>query len=95
MMVYSVCLFIFWVAMTSFFISQKHVLMMLMLLEFVSITVLFMLVNFLVNFLFDSTIIIYFIIVMVCEAVMGLVLLTLMVRTHGVDYFKVLSIFLC
>lgn len=47
------------------------------------------------NYMFDDIILIYFIIVMVCEAVIGLVLLTLLVRSHGRDYAKRLLIFRC
>nr|YP_009501914.1 NADH dehydrogenase subunit 4L [Freysuila caesalpiniae]AWU48918.1 NADH dehydrogenase subunit 4L [Freysuila caesalpiniae] len=95
MFIFFGCLYMFWLGLIYFYTMKKHILMMLMVLEFMSLSVLLMIINFLVTFLYDSSIIIYFIIVMVCEAVMGLVLLTLLVRTHGNDYLKVSSIYLC
>nr|YP_010600878.1 NADH dehydrogenase subunit 4L [Cacopsylla jukyungi]WAL33208.1 NADH dehydrogenase subunit 4L [Cacopsylla jukyungi] len=89
------CVFMFYTGMMGFFYVKSHLLTMLMLLEFMSITFLFMLFNFLTNFAYDLSILIYFIIVLVCEAVMGLILLTLFVRCHGSDYFQVSSLFLC
>nr|YP_009139050.1 NADH dehydrogenase subunit 4L [Cacopsylla coccinea]AKE49765.1 NADH dehydrogenase subunit 4L [Cacopsylla coccinea] len=85
----------FYIGMGSFFCMKSHLLTSLILLEFMSITLLFVLLNFLVGFMLDLSILIYFIIVLVCEAVMGLILLTLVVRCHGSDYFQVSSLFLC
>nr|ATD53081.1 NADH dehydrogenase subunit 4L [Psyllidae sp. EMHAU-2015-Zz060501] len=95
MYIFVSCIFMFYIGMMSFFYVKSHLLTMLMLLEFMSITFLFMLFNFLINFIYDLSILIYFIIVLVCEAVMGLILLTLFVRCHGSDYFQVSSMFLC
>nr|YP_009501966.1 NADH dehydrogenase subunit 4L [Psylla alni]AWU49049.1 NADH dehydrogenase subunit 4L [Psylla alni] len=89
------CLFMFYVSVSSFFYKKSHLLIMLMLLEFMSVSVLLMLLNYLCGFNCDFSILIYFIIILVCEAVMGLVLLTLFVRCHGSDYFQTSSIFLC
>nr|YP_009500710.1 NADH dehydrogenase subunit 4L [Diclidophlebia paucipunctata]AWU48892.1 NADH dehydrogenase subunit 4L [Diclidophlebia paucipunctata] len=80
----------------SIFLSMKtHLLMILLSLEFISLIVLLSLVFAMNFFVYDFSLIIYFIIVMVCEAVMGLVLITLLVRTHGSDYIKSLSLFMC
>ncbi|UUF92061.1 NADH dehydrogenase subunit 4L (mitochondrion) [Diaphorina citri] len=89
------CLFMFYFGLSMFFMFKKHILMLLLTLEFLVLIILLMLVNFLMNYMFDDMILIYFIIVMVCEAVMGLVLLTLLVRSHGSDYAKSLLIFSC
>nr|YP_009443408.1 NADH dehydrogenase subunit 4L [Diaphorina lycii]ATR80192.1 NADH dehydrogenase subunit 4L [Diaphorina lycii] len=89
------CLFMFYFGLNMFFMLKKHVLMLLLTLEFLVLTILLMLLNFLMNFMFDGMILIYFIIVMVCEGVMGLVLLTLLVRSHGSDYTKSLMVFSC
>nr|YP_010744971.1 NADH dehydrogenase subunit 4L [Trioza frangulae]WET58371.1 NADH dehydrogenase subunit 4L [Trioza frangulae] len=89
------CLFMFYFGMIMFFMKKKHILMMLMSLEFLSLTMLLLLLNFLVNFMYDLNILVYFIIIMVCEAVMGLCLVTLMVRTHGSDYSKSSLIYSC
>nr|YP_009501901.1 NADH dehydrogenase subunit 4L [Euphyllura phillyreae]AWU48905.1 NADH dehydrogenase subunit 4L [Euphyllura phillyreae] len=75
--------------------SKKHLLMMLLSLEFVSLVILMMMINLLMIFIYDCILIIYFIIIMVCEAVMGLVLLTLIIRTHGMDYMKSSILIMC
>nr|WMH03438.1 NADH dehydrogenase subunit 4L [Cacopsylla picta]WMH03451.1 NADH dehydrogenase subunit 4L [Cacopsylla picta]WMH03464.1 NADH dehydrogenase subunit 4L [Cacopsylla picta]WMH03477.1 NADH dehydrogenase subunit 4L [Cacopsylla picta] len=95
MYIFISCLFMFYISMSSFFYMKSHLLTMLMVLEFMSVTLLLMLLNFLCSFVYDLSILIYFIIVLVCEAVMGLVLLTLFVRCHGSDYFQISSVFLC
>nr|WMH03399.1 NADH dehydrogenase subunit 4L [Cacopsylla melanoneura]WMH03412.1 NADH dehydrogenase subunit 4L [Cacopsylla melanoneura]WMH03425.1 NADH dehydrogenase subunit 4L [Cacopsylla melanoneura] len=95
MYVFISCLLMFYISLSSFFYVKSHLLTMLMLLEFMSVTLLLMLLNFLSGFIYDLSILIYFIIVLVCEAVMGLILLTLFVRCHGSDYFQVSSVFLC
>lgn len=69
--------------------------MILIVLELCGVSILLILVNFFHLFLLDIIVIIYLIIVIVCEGVIGLVLVTLLVRTHGTDYFKVSSIFIC
>nr|YP_009500762.1 NADH dehydrogenase subunit 4L [Trioza urticae]AWU49114.1 NADH dehydrogenase subunit 4L [Trioza urticae] len=95
MLIFSSCLFMFYFGMIMFFMKKKHILMMLLSLEFLSLIMLLLLINFLCGFLYDFNILIYFIIILVCEAVMGLCLLTLMVRTHGSDYSKCLLIYSC
>nr|YP_009501992.1 NADH dehydrogenase subunit 4L [Trioza anthrisci]AWU49073.1 NADH dehydrogenase subunit 4L [Trioza anthrisci] len=88
MLIYFSSLFMFYFGMLTYFLMKKHVLMMLLSLEFLSLILLLMIINFLTVFMYDNMMIIYFIITMVCEAVMGLIMLTLMVRTHGSDYLK-------
>nr|YP_009251212.1 NADH dehydrogenase subunit 4L [Bactericera cockerelli]ANA07533.1 NADH dehydrogenase subunit 4L [Bactericera cockerelli] len=85
----------FYFGMVLFFTLKKHILLMLLTLEFMSLVMLMMLINFLTIYIYDTSIIIYFMIIMVCEAVMGLVLLTLMVRTHGSDYSKSSFMLMC
>nr|YP_009501875.1 NADH dehydrogenase subunit 4L [Aacanthocnema dobsoni]AWU48803.1 NADH dehydrogenase subunit 4L [Aacanthocnema dobsoni] len=89
------CMFMFYLGMITFFSKKSHILMLLLVLEFLSLTLVLLIMNFLVLFMYDIVILIYFIIVLVCEAVMGLVLLTLIVRTHGSDYFKSSSMLMC
>nr|YP_009048857.1 NADH dehydrogenase subunit 4L [Paratrioza sinica]AID54946.1 NADH dehydrogenase subunit 4L [Paratrioza sinica] len=94
-MVSLTCLFMFYFGLILFFGFSKHILMMLLSLEFISLVMLMMIINFLSMFLYDTSIIIYVMIVMVCEAVLGLVLITLMVHTHGSDYSKVIAVLMC
>nr|YP_010021595.1 NADH dehydrogenase subunit 4L [Paurocephala sauteri]QOL10536.1 NADH dehydrogenase subunit 4L [Paurocephala sauteri] len=92
-MFFSILLFL--LGMKMFMSMKKYLLMMLLSLEFLSLILLVNLLNLLNLFSYDSSLIIYFIIIMTCEAVMGLILLTLFSRTHGSDYLKSLNMFMC
>nr|YP_009501953.1 NADH dehydrogenase subunit 4L [Pariaconus pele]AWU49021.1 NADH dehydrogenase subunit 4L [Pariaconus pele] len=89
------CYFMLLVGCLCFFKLSSHILMMLLNLELLSLIILLMMVEFLSLFSYDLTVIIYLIIIMVCEAVIGLVLLTLYIRTHGSDYLKSLTLLMC
>lgn len=65
------------------------------MLEFLRLTIVMYLIFFFCLIIYDFSIIIYFIITIVCEAVIGLVLLTLFVRNHGRDYLQNNFIFIC
>nr|QKK36442.1 NADH dehydrogenase subunit 4L [Trioza erytreae]QKK36468.1 NADH dehydrogenase subunit 4L [Trioza erytreae] len=95
MLIYFSYLFMFYFGMVSFFSIRTHILMMLLMLEFLNLTIIMMIINFMIYFSFDEMIIVYLLIFMVCEAVMGLIMLTLCVRTHGNDYFKSMSLLMC
>lgn len=68
---------------------------MLLSLEILSLLIIRIIIFILRIYNYDSIIIVYFIIILVCEAVIGLVLLTLIVRSHGSDYIKSFRILLC
>nr|YP_010987692.1 NADH dehydrogenase subunit 4L [Psyllopsis discrepans]WON66124.1 NADH dehydrogenase subunit 4L [Psyllopsis discrepans] len=95
MLVFISILFMMYFGMYAYMNSKKHLLMMLLSLEFISLTLLLMISYLLLTFVFDNILIIYFIVIMVCEAVMGLVLLTIIIRTHGSDYIKSSILFKC
>lgn len=85
----------FYFGLKTFFMNKKYLLIMLLRLEFI-VLIIFLIIVFLVRiFNYDFLIIIYFLAVMVCEAVIGLILLTLVVRCHGSDYIKSLFLILC
>nr|AXS66335.1 NADH dehydrogenase subunit 4L [Cucujoidea sp. 6 KM-2017] len=72
----------------SFSMNRKHLLTMLLSLEFVILSLFLVMFNFL--FIFNNEIYfsMIFMTLSVCEGVLGLSLLVLMIRTHGNDYFK-------
>nr|YP_009501940.1 NADH dehydrogenase subunit 4L [Livia junci]AWU48983.1 NADH dehydrogenase subunit 4L [Livia junci] len=90
-----ICMSMMYFGLKMFFSHKKHLILMLLTLEFMSLVILVMLVNMMSMFNYDFSLIIYLIIVMVCEAVMGLVLLTSVVRVHGSDYIKGMSLLMC
>nr|AXS65657.1 NADH dehydrogenase subunit 4L [Cucujoidea sp. 24 KM-2017] len=72
----------------SFSMNRKHLLTMLLSLEFVILSLFLVIFNYLLilgNELYFSMV---FMTLSVCEGVLGLSVLVLMIRTHGNDYFK-------
>nr|YP_009500697.1 NADH dehydrogenase subunit 4L [Anoeconeossa unicornuta]AWU48840.1 NADH dehydrogenase subunit 4L [Anoeconeossa unicornuta] len=79
----------------TFFFNKKHLLMMLLSLELLGLLMILIMTFLISIFSYDMMMLMYFIVILVCEAVLGLVLLTLIVRSHGSDYIKSYSMFLC
>uniref|UniRef100_A0AAU8G9A3 NADH dehydrogenase subunit 4l n=1 Tax=Colposcenia ignota TaxID=3230277 RepID=A0AAU8G9A3_9HEMI len=89
------CLIMFYFGIKTFFMNQSHLLIMLLSLEFLVMVILLMLSFLLGIFGFDYLLMIYFMVILVCEAVLGLILLTMVVRCHGSDYIKSVILSLC
>nr|ALO77228.1 NADH deshydrogenase subunit 4L [Phycosecis limbata] len=72
----------------SFSIKRKHLLLMLLSLEFLVLS-LFLGLNLFLSFMsFEMYFSMIFICFAVCEGALGLSLLVLMIRTYGNDYFQ-------
>nr|YP_009048688.1 NADH dehydrogenase subunit 4L [Byasa alcinous]AHZ89283.1 NADH dehydrogenase subunit 4L [Byasa alcinous] len=71
------------------FISQhKHLLIVLLSLEFIVLSV-FMMMMLMLNFIEnDMYMLMVFLLFSVCEGALGLSILVSMIRTHGNDYFQ-------
>nr|SPP23364.1 NADH dehydrogenase subunit 4L [Byasa alcinous] len=71
------------------FVSQhKHLLIVLLSLEFIVLSIFFfmmMMFNFIEN---DMYMLMVFLLFSVCEGALGLSILVSMIRTHGNDYFQ-------
>nr|YP_010613559.1 NADH dehydrogenase subunit 4L [Graphium sarpedon]WAR51434.1 NADH dehydrogenase subunit 4L [Graphium sarpedon]WHN78815.1 NADH dehydrogenase subunit 4L [Graphium cloanthus] len=71
------------------FVSKhKHLLIVLLSLEFIVLSIFFfmlMFFNFLMN---DMYLLMIFLLFSVCEGALGLSILVSMIRTHGNDYFQ-------
>nr|SPP23442.1 NADH dehydrogenase subunit 4L [Graphium sarpedon] len=71
------------------FVSKhKHLLIVLLSLEFIVLSIFFFLLmffNFLMN---DMYMLMIFLLFSVCEGALGLSILVSMIRTHGNDYFQ-------
>nr|YP_009469534.1 NADH dehydrogenase subunit 4L [Tenebrio obscurus]AVE14893.1 NADH dehydrogenase subunit 4L [Tenebrio obscurus] len=84
--------FMFYVGLLVFSLKRKHLLLMLLSLEFVVLSVyyvLFIYLSYLGNDYFFSMIFLTF---SVCEGVLGLSILVSLIRTHGNDYFQSFSL---
>nr|YP_009692005.1 NADH dehydrogenase subunit 4l [Paradyschiria parvula]QEG77640.1 NADH dehydrogenase subunit 4l [Paradyschiria parvula] len=79
---------VFFSGCISFVMSRKHLLMMLLSLEFIVLSLFMMLMNMLSNFQFEYNLILIYLIFSVCEGALGLSILVSIIRTHGNDYFQ-------
>jgi NADH-ubiquinone oxidoreductase chain 4L len=76
----------------SFCIKRKHLLLILLRLEFVVLGLYFNLYLFLAYFDFEFYFGIIFLTIRVCEGALGLAILVSLVRTHGNDYFQTFNV---
>nr|ALO77128.1 NADH deshydrogenase subunit 4L [Stilpnonotus mexicanus] len=93
MMMYKyICLFMFFSGLLVFSLGRKHLLLMLLSLEFIVLSIylsMFIYLGMINNEYFFSMIFLTF---SVCEGALGLSLLVSLIRTHGNDYFQSFSI---
>nr|YP_010272324.1 NADH dehydrogenase subunit 4L [Meloe mediterraneus]UKE80245.1 NADH dehydrogenase subunit 4L [Meloe mediterraneus] len=81
-------LFMFFMGLIMFSSKRKHLLLMLLSIEFMVLSlyfIMFMYLSLLSNDYFFSMIFLTF---SVCEGGLGLSILVSMIRTHGNDYFQ-------
>uniref|UniRef100_UPI0030033866 NADH dehydrogenase subunit 4L n=1 Tax=Parotis fallacialis TaxID=3112170 RepID=UPI0030033866 len=71
------------------FVSKhKHLLIVLLSLEFIVLSIFFLMVM-LFNYInYDMYMLMVFLVFSVCEGALGLSILVSMIRTHGNDYFQ-------
>lgn len=75
------------------FVSKhKHLLIVLLRLEFIVLRIFFLIVLFLIYIEYDIFILIVFLVFSVCEGALGLSILVSIIRTHRNDYFQRFSI---
>nr|AMP43803.1 NADH dehydrogenase subunit 4L [Satanas sp. KW-2016] len=90
-----VSIILFVVGVMVFVSSRKHLLSMLLSLEFIVLSLFFMLMVFLNLMDFESCFGMIFLTFSVCEGALGLSVLVSMIRTHGNDYFQSFSVLQC
>ena len=88
------CVF-FFIGGFSFIYSYKHLLNILLRLEFIVLRLFLNLFFFLNLNNFELYFSIYFLTFSVCEGVLGLSILVSIIRSHGNDYFLNFSILQC
>nr|QJS34745.1 NADH dehydrogenase subunit 4L [Lucanus chengyuani] len=79
-------IFIYFMGLLSFCINRKHMLLMLLSLEFIVISLFFGLFSFLGLYSWEFYFVLIFLTVSVCEGVLGLALLVMLMRVYGSDY---------
>nr|QNV11760.1 NADH dehydrogenase subunit 4L [Hydrobius fuscipes] len=76
----------------SFCLKRKHLLMMLLNLEFVVVSLYFNLFIYLSFFNYEFYFSMIFLTMSVCEGALGLSILVSLIRSHGNDYFQTFNI---
>nr|YP_010388313.1 NADH dehydrogenase subunit 4L [Blaesoxipha lapidosa]UPO69342.1 NADH dehydrogenase subunit 4L [Blaesoxipha lapidosa] len=75
--------------------NRKHLLSMLLSLEYIVLSLFLLLYIYLSLFNFEGFFSMMFLTFSVCEGALGLSILVSMIRTHGNDYFQSFNILQC
>nr|WKU84008.1 NADH dehydrogenase subunit 4L [Microdon globosus] len=88
-------IFLFISGILSFISNRKHLLSMLLSLEFIVLSLYFILFIYLTMMNYEMYFSMIFLIFSVCEGALGLSILVSMIRMYGNDYFQSFSILQC
>nr|ASY98448.1 NADH dehydrogenase subunit 4L [Sinomiopteryx grahami] len=88
-------IFMFFCGLWVFSSKRKHLLMVLLSLEFIVLILFIILYNYIMMMYSELYMTMYYISFAVCEGVLGLSLLVSIIRTHGTDYFNSLNLLQC
>nr|AXS65837.1 NADH dehydrogenase subunit 4L [Curculionoidea sp. 29 KM-2017] len=92
MMILSVILIFFLSGIYIFCLNYKHLLILLLSLEFIILSLMLIMFMYLSNFMFENYFSMIFLTMSVCESVLGLSILVLLIRSHGNDYMKMFNL---
>lgn len=87
--------YLFFIGLFAFISNRKHLLSTLLSLEFIVLSLFFLLFLFLRFLRFELYFSIIFLTFRVCEGALGISILVSMIRTHGNDYFNSFSLLQC
>lgn len=87
--------YLFFLGVISFVLVRKHLLSTLLSLEFIVLSLFFIILLFLNTLNFEIYFRIFFLVFRVCEGALGISLMVSIIRTHGNDYFNSFSILQC
>nr|WMQ77841.1 NADH dehydrogenase subunit 4L [Lassaba albidaria] len=85
---YSIIIFMFIIGNLIFISKYKHLLIILLSLEFMVLSIFFFLLMYLLMLNYEIYMLMVFLVFSVCEGALGLSILVSLIRTHGNDYFK-------
>nr|AII02342.1 NADH dehydrogenase subunit 4L [Tineola bisselliella] len=88
MYMYMVFIIMFLIGNMIFVTKYKHLLIILLSLEFMVLSIFFFFLVMLSYISYDLYMLMGFLVFSVCEGVLGLSILVLMIRTYGNDYFQ-------
>lgn len=86
--IWIIFILIFVVGNLIFISKHKHLLIVLLRLEFIVLRIFFFLLIYLRFIDYDMYILMVFLVFSVCEGALGLSILVSIIRTHGNDYFQ-------
>lgn len=89
------CLYLYFIGVFAFISRRKHLLSSLLSLEFIVLSLFFLLFIFLNLLNFELYFSILFLTFRVCEGALGVSILVSIIRTHGNDYFNSFSLLQC
>nr|QWB85840.1 NADH dehydrogenase subunit 4L [Dynamostes audax] len=92
MMIYFFFIFMFFSGLLVFVSKRKHLLLMLLSLEFIVLSNYLNVFIFLSMFDYEFFFSMIYLVMSVCEGVLGLSILVSMIRTYGNDYIQSFSI---
>nr|YP_009171522.1 NADH dehydrogenase subunit 4L [Pseudothericles compressifrons]AJW76365.1 NADH dehydrogenase subunit 4L [Pseudothericles compressifrons] len=75
--------------------KRKHLLMVLLSLEYIVISLFFLVIYYLTYFDYELFFAVVFLVFSVCEGALGLSILVSMIRSYGNDFFNSFSFSLC
>nr|YP_009740533.1 NADH dehydrogenase subunit 4L [Conophymacris viridis]QID03482.1 NADH dehydrogenase subunit 4L [Conophymacris viridis] len=88
-------LLIYFAGVYVFSSKRKHLLMVLLSLEYIVLSLFMLIIIFLMSVDYDYFFSIIFLVFSVCEGALGLSILVSMIRSHGNDFFNSFSLSLC
>nr|AWE09689.1 NADH dehydrogenase subunit 4L [Bombyx mandarina] len=86
-------IYMFFVGNLIFVSKNKHLLVVLLSLEFIVLSIFFFFLVLLMFIDYDMYMLMVFLVFSVCEGSLGLSILVSMICSHGNDYFQSFSIF--
>nr|QUT09654.1 NADH dehydrogenase subunit 4L [Euprosopia sp. PH-2020] len=86
---------LFMMGVFVFVSNRKHLLSMLLSLEYMVLNLFFLLFIYLSFFDYSSFFSMMFLVFSVCEGALGLSVLVSMIRTHGNDFFQSFNVLQC
>lgn len=87
--------YLFFLGLISFVLIRKHLLSTLLSLEFIVLSLFFILLSLLNLQNYETYFRIFFLVFSVCEGALGISLIVSIIRTHGNDYFNSFSVLQC
>nr|AEZ51421.1 NADH dehydrogenase subunit 4L [Cnaphalocrocis medinalis] len=81
-------IFMFIIGNMIFVSKHKHLLIVLLSLEFIVLSIFFFMIFMYSYIEYDMYMLMVFLVFSVCEGALGLSILISMIRTHGNDYFQ-------